>query len=37
MSAAVKLHEVIKRFGSVEVLKGVSFDVAPGAPLYQPA
>ncbi|MBZ3695956.1 amino acid ABC transporter ATP-binding protein [Phyllobacterium calauticae] len=30
MSAAVKLHEVIKRFGSVEVLKGVSFDVAPG-------
>ncbi|WP_163363897.1 ATP-binding cassette domain-containing protein, partial [Enterobacter cloacae] len=26
----VKLHEVIKRFGSVEVLKGVSFDVAPG-------
>ncbi|PRD55440.1 amino acid ABC transporter ATP-binding protein [Phyllobacterium myrsinacearum] len=30
MSAAVKLHEVIKRFGSVDVLKGVSFDVAPG-------
>jgi polar amino acid transport system ATP-binding protein len=30
MSAAVKLHEVIKRFGTVEVLKGVSFDVAPG-------
>lgn len=30
MSAAVKLHEVIKRFGSVDVLKGVSFDVASG-------
>ncbi len=30
MSAAVKLHEVIKRFGTVEVLKGVSFDVARG-------
>ena len=30
MSAAVKLNEVIKRFGNIEVLKGVSFDVAPG-------
>lgn len=30
MSAAVKLHEVIKRFGTVEVLKGVSFDVEAG-------
>jgi len=30
MSAAVKLNEVIKRFGNVEVLKGVSFDVAAG-------
>lgn len=30
MSAAVKLDEVIKRFGNIEVLKGVSFDVAPG-------
>ena len=30
MSAAVKLHEVIKRFGIVEVLKGVSFDVEAG-------
>jgi polar amino acid transport system ATP-binding protein len=30
MSAAVKLDEVIKRFGTVEVLKGVSFDVAAG-------
>ncbi|QND54937.1 amino acid ABC transporter ATP-binding protein (plasmid) [Phyllobacterium sp. 628] len=30
MSADVKLQDVIKRFGTVEVLKGVSFDVAPG-------
>ena len=30
MSAAVSLRDVHKRFGEVEVLKGVSFDVAPG-------
>jgi len=30
MSAVVKLHDVHKRFGTVEVLKGVSFDVAGG-------
>ena len=30
MSAVVRLHDVHKRFGTVEVLKGVSFDVAGG-------
>ena len=30
MSAVVSLREVHKRFGEVEVLKGVTFDVAPG-------
>ncbi|MHC1550787.1 amino acid ABC transporter ATP-binding protein [Phyllobacterium sp. K27] len=30
MSAAVKLNEVIKRFGTVEVLKGVSFEIEAG-------
>ena len=30
MSATVKLNEVIKRFGNVDVLKGVSLEVAKG-------
>ncbi|KRA53043.1 amino acid ABC transporter ATP-binding protein [Devosia sp. Root635] len=30
MSVAVKLEDVHKSFGAVEVLKGVSFEVAPG-------
>jgi polar amino acid transport system ATP-binding protein len=30
MSAVVRLHDVHKRFGAVEVLKGVSFDVSGG-------
>ncbi|MEP7453638.1 amino acid ABC transporter ATP-binding protein [Phyllobacterium sp. SB3] len=30
MSAAVKLNEVIKRFGNIEVLKGVSFEIEAG-------
>ncbi|WP_312526496.1 amino acid ABC transporter ATP-binding protein [Paracoccus sp. (in: a-proteobacteria)] len=30
MPAAVKLDHVIKRFGALEVLKGISFDIAPG-------
>lgn len=30
MSAVVKLNEVIKRFGTVEVLKGVSFEIEAG-------
>jgi polar amino acid transport system ATP-binding protein len=30
MSAAVKLTNVVKRFGALEVLKGVSFEVQPG-------
>ena len=30
MSAAVKLDRVVKRYGALEVLKGVSFDIQPG-------
>lgn len=30
MSAAVKLDNVVKCFGALEVLKGVSFDIRPG-------
>ncbi|SMH36207.1 amino acid ABC transporter ATP-binding protein [Azospirillum agricola] len=30
MSAVVKLHDIHKSFGSVEVLKGVSFEIAKG-------
>lgn len=30
MSAAVKLENVVKRFGALEVLKGISFDIKPG-------
>ncbi|WP_136685348.1 amino acid ABC transporter ATP-binding protein [Falsirhodobacter xinxiangensis] len=30
MPAAVKLENVVKRFGALEVLKGISFDIEPG-------
>ncbi|MDG4674808.1 amino acid ABC transporter ATP-binding protein [Shinella sp. 838] len=30
MPAVVKLNNVVKRFGALEVLKGVSFDIDPG-------
>lgn len=30
MPAVVKLNNVVKRFGSLEVLKGVSFEIDPG-------
>lgn len=30
MSAAVKLDNVVKRYGAVEVLKGISIDIQPG-------
>ncbi|WP_185984810.1 amino acid ABC transporter ATP-binding protein [Aureimonas mangrovi] len=30
MSAVVSLRDVVKRFGSLEVLKGISFEIAPG-------
>jgi len=30
MSAAVSFHQVVKSFGPVQVLHGVSFDLAPG-------
>ena len=30
MSVAVKLTNVVKRFGALEVLKGVSFEINPG-------
>ena len=30
MPAAVKLENVVKRYGALEVLKGVSFDIQPG-------